>query len=197
LSQRGFAALLGCSKSAVAKWETGRSQPRLSRLQQILAVSRMRLVAQDHRGEPARVFGERAALDRGGRHYPAHIDIRQWQPGVYWWGDHDYGVHCLPPEFVWDDAPPLAPERTVELDRRDDERVPTQRYRQDRASFGSFRAAWRTRPGFHPPRGFARGDALRGGYHPDVLGISAWFRQRLDADGRAPTDDRLEDVDPP
>jgi hypothetical protein len=197
LSQRQFAVLLGCSKSAVAKWEAGRAQPRLARLEQILAVSRMRLVARDHRGDPVRPFGEAAARDRGRRHYPAHIDIRQWRPGVYWWGDNDYGVHCLPPEFVWDDAPmPGGPPGTVELERGDDERFPAQRYRQDRASFGSFRAAWRTRPGFHPPRGFARGDALRGGYHPDVLGISAWFQERLDADGRAPADDRF-DGEPP
>jgi HTH-type transcriptional regulator/antitoxin HipB len=193
LSQRGLAAVLGCGKSTVAKWETGRSTPRIRRLEQLLAISSMALVVNDHRGEPARAFGRDAALDRGGRQYPAHVDIRRWRHGVYWWGDQDYGVHCLPPEFVWDSPPRWPPiwVTGVDLDRPDDERVPRQGYRQRRTSFGSFRAAWRKAPGFNPPKGFGRSDAIRGGYHPEVVGLSTFFLETLDADGRAPDDDRF------
>ena len=161
---------------------TGKSLPRLRRLEQILAISGIRVVALDHRGEPAKPFGVGAALDRGGRQYPAHVEILQWRPGVYWWGDHDFGVHCLPPEFVWDDVEPWVAvfgPGLVDRDRPDDERFPTQPYRRGRASFGSFRHAWRREQGFYPPKGFDRSAALKGGYHPDVLGISHAFLSTL------------------
>ncbi|MDX6223701.1 MAG: hypothetical protein QOE64_77, partial [Frankiales bacterium] len=170
MSQRAFARLLGCGKSTVGKWETGRSIPRVPRLEQILAVSGMSLVAVDDRKEQVRPFGKGAARDKGGRHYPAHVDIRQWRPGVYWWAEHEYGVYCLPPEFVWDDMPPwvrLHGPGLVDRSRPDDERLPAQPWRRDRASFGSFVAAWRKAPGRRPPKGFNRSDALAGGYHPD------------------------------
>ena len=187
LSQRGLARLLGCGKSTVGKWETGKSLPRLPRLEQLLALSGITLAALTHRGEPAQPFGAGAALDRGGRQYPAHVDIKQWRPGVYWWGDHDFGVSCLPPEFVWDDLEPwvnLLGPGVVDRERPDDERFPSQPYRRGRRSFGSFRAAWRRQQGFQPPKGFDRSAALRGGYHPDVLGISHDFLMGLPPDQR-------------
>ena len=186
MSQRAFATVLGCSKSTVAKWESGRSHPRLVRLEQILAISQLQLKAVNASGSEISGFGRDAALDRAGRQYPAHINLLRWRPGRHWWGLIGYGVHCMPPEFVWGEPGWVAILGGVELDRPDDERTPRETFRQRRASFGSFRAAWRAQPGYYPPKGYSRSDAVRFGFHPDVVGVSQAFLAHLDDDGRVP-----------
>ena len=82
VSQRGLAALLDVSQSVVARWETGRTSPRASVVQQLLRLARVTLSLHDEESgetvEPMRADGAR---DRGGRRYPAHVDLRV----TGWW----------------------------------------------------------------------------------------------------------------
>ena len=76
VSQRGLAAIIGVSQSAVARWETGRTSPRASVLQLLLGLAGLRASVHDAETadevEPMRDDGAR---DRGGRRYPAHVDL--------------------------------------------------------------------------------------------------------------------------
>lgn len=97
VSQRGLAALLGVSQSVVARWETGRTSPRVSVLQRMLSLAG--LAAQVHDAEtgeqvePMRADGART---RAGSRFPAHVDLRAtgwWVPrrlrtmtSIEWWG---------------------------------------------------------------------------------------------------------------
>ena len=82
VSQRGLAAMLGVSQSVVARWETGRTSPRVSVLQKMLRLAgdRGRAARRGDRREvePMRADGAR---QRGGSRYPAHADLRV----TGWW----------------------------------------------------------------------------------------------------------------
>ena len=47
VSQRGLAALLGVSQSVVARWETGRTSPRMSVVERLLRMARLRMSFHD------------------------------------------------------------------------------------------------------------------------------------------------------
>ena len=49
VSQRGLAAIIGVSQSVVARWETGRTSPRASVLQQLLRLAGLGRRDQQHR----------------------------------------------------------------------------------------------------------------------------------------------------
>lgn len=76
VSQRGLAARIGVSQSVVARWETGRTSPRMSALERLYALAGLRSSVHDSESgaevEPMRDDGAR---DRGGRRYPAHCDL--------------------------------------------------------------------------------------------------------------------------
>jgi transcriptional regulator with XRE-family HTH domain len=81
LSQRELASLLDASQSRVARWETGRTSPSLADLERMAARAGLRLVLVDDDGasvEPMRLDGAR---DRGGRRFPAHVDLHATE----WW----------------------------------------------------------------------------------------------------------------
>jgi HTH-type transcriptional regulator/antitoxin HipB len=82
VSQRGLAALLGVSQSAVARWETERTSPRVSVLQQMLSLAGLAVTLHEEesgeRVEPMRADG---AGQRNGSRYPAHVDLRV----TGWW----------------------------------------------------------------------------------------------------------------
>ncbi|WP_299929667.1 helix-turn-helix transcriptional regulator [uncultured Nocardioides sp.] len=87
VSQRGLALLLGVSQSAVARWETERTSPRVSVLQRMLRLAGIAVALHDEtsgeRVEPMRADGARA---RNGNRYPAHVDLRVtgwWVPRKY------------------------------------------------------------------------------------------------------------------
>lgn len=77
VSQRGLAAILGVSQSAVARWETGRTSPRASVLEQLLELAGLEARLHDAesgaRVEPMRDDGART---QGGSRFPAHGDLR-------------------------------------------------------------------------------------------------------------------------
>ena len=97
VSQRGLAALLGVSQSVVARWETGRTSPRVRVLQRLLALAGLSAEVHDtetgEQVEPMRADGART---RAGSRFPAHVDLRAtgwWVPrelrsmtSVEWWG---------------------------------------------------------------------------------------------------------------
>ena len=87
VSQRGLARLLGGSQSAVARWETERTSPRVSVLQRMLRLAGVAVSLHDEstgeRVEPMRADGARA---RNGSRYPAHVDLRV----TGWWVPREF-----------------------------------------------------------------------------------------------------------
>lgn len=76
VSQRALAALVGVSQSVVARWETGRTSPRVSRVQQLLRLAGLVGTVHDvTTGEEVEPMRDDGARDRGGWRYPAHVDL--------------------------------------------------------------------------------------------------------------------------
>jgi transcriptional regulator with XRE-family HTH domain len=76
VSQRGLAALIGVSQSVVARWETGRTSPRMSAMERLYALAGLRSSVHDvERGGEVEPMRDDGARDRGGRRYPAHCDL--------------------------------------------------------------------------------------------------------------------------
>ena len=87
VSQRGLAALLEVSQSVVARWETERTSPRVSVLQQMLHLAGITVALHDEASgdevEPMRADGAR---QRNGSRFPAHVDLRVtgwWVPRAF------------------------------------------------------------------------------------------------------------------
>ena len=84
VSQRGLAALLDVSQSAVARWETGRTSPRADVLHGLLRLAGLGVSVHDaETGEEVPPMRDDGARDHAGRRYPAHTDLRVvgwWQP---------------------------------------------------------------------------------------------------------------------
>ena len=81
VSQRGLAALLGVSQSVVARWETGRTSPRASVLEDLLRRAGLEVSLQDRHGEPVVPMRADGARTRRGSRFPAHTDLR----ASGWW----------------------------------------------------------------------------------------------------------------
>ena len=82
VSQRGLAALLGVSQSVVARWETGRTSPRMVVVERLLRMARVRMSFHDEdTGQPVGPMRADGARTYRGSRYPAHTDLR----AVGWW----------------------------------------------------------------------------------------------------------------
>lgn len=81
VSQRGLAALLGISQSVVARWETGRTSPRVCDLERLLELAGLTARVQDDEGGEVDPMRDDGARDRGGRRFPAHVDLEAQS----WW----------------------------------------------------------------------------------------------------------------
>ncbi|RYC12975.1 helix-turn-helix domain-containing protein [Nocardioides zhouii] len=82
VSQRGLAALLDVSQSVVARWETGRTSPRMSVVQRLLRMARVGMTFHDEEtGEPVGPMRADGATTHAGSRYPAHADLRV----AGWW----------------------------------------------------------------------------------------------------------------
>ena len=76
VSQRGLAALIGVSQSVVARWETGRTSPRMSAMERLYALAGLGSTVHDlESGEEVEPMRDDGARDRAGRRYPAHCDL--------------------------------------------------------------------------------------------------------------------------
>jgi transcriptional regulator with XRE-family HTH domain len=84
VSQRGLAAMLGVSQSVVARWETGRTSPRVRVLHHLLQLAGVAVeatftdTATGEVVEPMRADGART---RRGSRFPAHVDLE----ATTWW----------------------------------------------------------------------------------------------------------------
>ena len=77
VSQRGLAALLGVSQSVVARWETGRTSPRSSVLEQLLRKARLAVSLHEQgTGETVEPMRADGARNRAGSRFPAHADLK-------------------------------------------------------------------------------------------------------------------------
>lgn len=74
LSQRDLARLLGVAPSTVARWETG-ADLTVRQLDAVLGVVDAGLELVDDLGELVPLSVQSEATDRGGRRYPAHLQI--------------------------------------------------------------------------------------------------------------------------
>jgi transcriptional regulator with XRE-family HTH domain len=82
VSQRGLAALLGVSQSVVARWETGRTSPRMSVVERLLRMARLRMDFHDEdTGQEVGPMRADGARKHGGSRYPAHTDLT----ATGWW----------------------------------------------------------------------------------------------------------------
>ena len=98
VSQRGLAALLGVSQSVVARWETGRTSPRVSVLERLLRLAG--LVATIHHretGEEVRPMRADGVRTRGGSRFPAHVDLR----ATGWWVPRALRTMTSVEAFAW------------------------------------------------------------------------------------------------
>lgn len=118
VSQRGLAALLGVSQSVVARWETGRTSPRVAVVERLFGLARLRVTVHDEAsGEVVEPMRDDGARNRGGSRFPAHTDLRVrgwWIPramrtwtsaDAYSWQqrarrDRDVAIgHCTSPSW--------------------------------------------------------------------------------------------------
>lgn len=89
LSQRELASLAGVRPSTVDRIESGQSTaPSLAVIEKILHACGYRLAITGHEGRPFELDEPHGRLlDRGGRNYPAHLDlIRMDGMRTPWWG---------------------------------------------------------------------------------------------------------------
>ncbi len=81
LSQRGLAGRLDVSAGTLGRWESGSRAPTLPELERALALAGWRLVVVDGHGVVVDPMRPDAVVDRAGRNYPAHADVRPVPPG--------------------------------------------------------------------------------------------------------------------
>jgi transcriptional regulator with XRE-family HTH domain len=93
LSQREVAERAGAPHSTVGRIESGQTlHPSMRMMQRLLKATGHYLVAVDRSGVPVGQHPHEDKNDRGGRYYPAHLDVETVNdPGdtfgpVWWWG---------------------------------------------------------------------------------------------------------------
>ena len=122
LSQRQLAGRAGVPQSSVARLEAGRRRARWDEVTVLLAACGLRLQVVDVDEAPVDLPALEPAVDRAGRRFPAHLDLRE--PGGFggWWADGRYCwlVHPDRPRLTFD----LARERRDR--RRDGSLLPVQ-----------------------------------------------------------------------
>lgn len=100
VSQRGLAALLDVSQSVVARWETGRTSPRMSVVERLLRMARVRMrFVDEETGEAVGPMRADGARTHGGSRYPAHADLR----ATGWWVPRRLRSMTSVEAFAWRD----------------------------------------------------------------------------------------------
>lgn len=75
LSQRELAALLGVSRAAVGRMETGEAGVDAETLSQMLGLAGLRLCVVDESGDAVPPVPRDVLRDHAGRHFPSHLDV--------------------------------------------------------------------------------------------------------------------------
>ena len=99
VSQRGLASLLGVSQSVVARWETGRTSPRASVVEDLLRRARLEVRLRDRHGEPVVPMRADGARTHGGSRFPAHTDLR----ASGWWVPRRLRAMTSVEAYAWRD----------------------------------------------------------------------------------------------
>ena len=100
VSQRGLAASLDVSQSVVARWETGRTSPRMSVVERLLRMARIRMrFVDEDTGEAVGPMRADGARTHGGSRYPAHADLR----ATGWWVPRRLRSMTSVEAFAWRD----------------------------------------------------------------------------------------------
>ncbi len=100
VSQRGLAARLGVSQSVVARWETGRTSPRMSVMERLLRMARVQMsFHDDDTGEVVGPMRADGARTHGGSRYPAHGDLA----ATGWWVPRRLRAMTSIEAFEWRD----------------------------------------------------------------------------------------------
>ena len=99
VSQRGLASLLGVSQSVVARWETGRTSPRASVVEDLLRRAGLEVRLRDRHGEPVVPMRADGARTHGGSRFPAHTDLR----ASGWWVPRRLRAMTSVEAYAWRD----------------------------------------------------------------------------------------------
>ncbi len=98
VSQRGLAELLKVSQSVVARWETGRTSPRVGVVHHLLRLAGLHACFHDDEtGEEVEPMRDDGARDRRGRRHPAHVDLSV----IGWWAPA--GMRSSIEYYTWQD----------------------------------------------------------------------------------------------
>nr|WP_246214946.1 helix-turn-helix transcriptional regulator [Modestobacter muralis] len=89
LSQRELARRLGLSPTTVAQVETGRRDLPVTALIRAAELADLRIALVDGDGQEVTGMATDAVRDRGGRHFPAHLDTRHGDQD-WWHGSERY-----------------------------------------------------------------------------------------------------------
>ena len=99
VSQRGLAAILEVSQSVVARWETGRTSPRASVVEQLLRLARLKVTVRDEDGQEVGPMRADGARTHGGSRFPAHVDLR----ATGWWVPRRLRAMTSSEAYAWRD----------------------------------------------------------------------------------------------
>jgi HTH-type transcriptional regulator/antitoxin HipB len=99
VSQRGLAAILEVSQSVVARWETGRTSPRVSVVERLLQLARLRVTVRDEDGREVGPMRADGARTHGGSRFPAHVDLR----ATGWWVPRRLRAMTSVEAYTWRD----------------------------------------------------------------------------------------------
>ena len=99
VSQRGLAAILEVSQSVVARWETGRTSPRVSVVERLLQLARLRVTVHDEEGREVGPMRADGARTHGGSRFPAHVDLR----AAGWWVPRRLRAMTSVEAYTWRD----------------------------------------------------------------------------------------------
>jgi transcriptional regulator with XRE-family HTH domain len=100
VSQRGLAAILEVSQSVVARWETGRTSPRVRVLQQMLELAGLTVtVRAEETGEVVTPMRADGARTHAGSRFPAHADLRTRG----WWVPRRWRAMTSIEAFRWEE----------------------------------------------------------------------------------------------
>src|SRR5436305_2193260 len=103
LSQRELAQRAGVGAGVVSRIESGDlADPGFRQLVQLLIAARCRVLVVDPAGRPLTPRPHEQARDRGGRRWPARLDVRRVQNLGDWWFDMARPADMPRPEFTAD-----------------------------------------------------------------------------------------------
>jgi transcriptional regulator with XRE-family HTH domain len=102
LSQRELAARSGVPLSTIARLEAcGTTDPRLSTLTRLVEAAGFRLVILDGDAEIGPLPDRRELRDKGGRRFPAHVDLERVRDYLDWWRSIHYKKHPPLPTYTY------------------------------------------------------------------------------------------------